>query len=148
MSQKLQFYKLEVFSEETTQGFDENNVYESIKALLKGSEHLALEMKDKYFKNVQLDSIDISYSELEENNSGFENELKFIYEPKKVPFFMVDNIIWSKIQQIVDNKIEKKYQKKTKSETAQRLKEISRISEDYNTLSNLFDRKLLFVFIF
>ncbi|MEH1933649.1 MAG: hypothetical protein V7L14_07940 [Nostoc sp.] len=148
MSQNFQFYKLQVFSENTTQGFGENNVYESIKALLKGSEHISSEMKDEYFENVQLDSIDITYSEFEKSNPGFEKNLKYLYEPQKIVFFMVDHIIWSGIQEIVDNKIKKQYQKKTKSKTAQRLNEISRISEDYNTLLNLFNRKLLFVFIF
>ncbi|MFS0513331.1 hypothetical protein ACEYW6_01120 [Nostoc sp. UIC 10607] len=148
MSQKFQFYKLQVFSEKTTQGFAENNVYESIKALFKGSEHISSEMKEEYFENVQLDSIDITYSEFEKNNPEFDKDLKYLYEPQKIVFFMVDHIIWSGIQEIVDNTIKKKYQKKTQSDTAQRLNEISRISEDYNILLNLFDRKLLFVFIF
>lgn len=148
MSQSFQFYKLKVFSEKTTQGFSRENVYESLKSLLKGSDRYSSEMIEEYLELVPLSFMHISASEIEELIPELDKKLKYVFDPQLTTLFMVDEAIWSGVQVITEKAIREILREKSKSKTTNRLQDIYEISNDYILLSKLFEGKLLFVNIF
>lgn len=148
MPQKIYFYKAKIFSEEVTQGFSRENVYESIKSLLKGSDSHAAEFIEKYFEVINIDYIRISYRAIEEINPSFSNKLNCIFNPDFSQFFMIESEIWSTLEKIVEQLIMNNLSQKNEEETTDILKENYEISREYVLLSELFNKKLLFGNIF
>lgn len=148
MSQKFYFYKLNIYSAQSTQNFSRENVCESIKSLFKGGDPYASEMIEGYFENVSLDYLEIVAREVEKFIPDLDERLKYIFAPQKSTFFMVDDKVWLGIEQIIEQEIRNLLKKKTRSGITERLKKVSEISSDYALLSSLFESKLLFVNIF
>lgn len=148
MSQRFYFYKSKVFSEEVTEGFSRENVYESIKSLFKGSDSHAEEFIGKYFEVITIDSIRISYSAIEKINPNFSKRLNCIFNAKISHFFMIEPEIWSTLEKIVEQLIRNNLDKKNEEKTPDILKKNHEISREYVLLSELFNKKLLFGKIF
>lgn len=148
MSQIIYFYKAKIFSEEVTQGFSRENVYESIKSLFKGSDSHAEEFIEKYFEVMTIDYIKISYSAMEKINPSFSNKLDCIFNPKFSHFFMIEPEIWSTLEKIVEQLIRNNLSRKNKEKTTDILKKNYEISREYVLLSEIFNKKLLFGKIF
>jgi predicted RNA-binding protein with PIN domain len=148
MSKNLHFYRITVFSEEVTQGFSRDNVYESSKSLFKGGENYAAEFIEKYFETISLNSMFISASAIEKIIPKFSEKLKYIFDPKFGSFFMVDQEIWSALEKIIEQNIRDIFKEKKKAQLTDRLKENYEISSDYALLLELFKKNLLFGNIF
>lgn len=143
MSLALQFHKLAVFSEGTTQDFPPENIHKSLKLLLRGTEEHSAEYVEKFFEPINFKYLQIDVSQLENFIPSFPKELKYpIFDPQKTTFFMMDRKIWSAIEQIVEARMKGYLEKKQKRED--KLIKAAGISKDYELLSNLFSEKLLF----
>lgn len=148
MSLNLHFYRITVFSEEVNQGFSRDNVYDSVKSLFKGGENYAAEFIEKYFETISLNSMFISASAIEKIIPKFPEKLKYVFEPKFCAFFMIDQEIWSALEEIIEQNIRDNFKERKKAQTPDRLKENSEISSDYALLLELFKKNLLFGNIF
>lgn len=148
MSQNFHFYKTLIFSENSIQDFPLDNVYNSIKSLFSGCDSYAVEYIEKYFETIPLSSIFISANQIEEHIPGFSKDLKYVFNPKKSTFFILDQKIWSGLEKIIEKKIRETFAHKLNKNTADRLKYTSELSGEYVQLSNLFQKKMLFASIF
>ncbi|MEG3921168.1 hypothetical protein [Microcoleus sp. POL10_C6] len=148
MSQKLQFWQTKIFSEEVTQGFTYESLYEALKSLLRGTEIHSSEYVENYFEKVQLNYLRINLAQLEKIVPEDTKNLKYVlFDPKKTTFFMMDHQIWSGIQTLTESFIRDTINEE-KQELEEKLKKTTGIAKDYDCLSNLFEKKLLFVAIF
>ncbi|OBQ18623.1 hypothetical protein [Anabaena sp. AL93] len=140
MVQTLLFYKIKLLSENATD-FSRENIYESIKNLLKGSDRVASDMIHKYFEEIIIDSVDISYEKIIKIDPNFEIEIKRIFDKTKSNFFLVDENMWYLMQEVIDGEIANIYQKELKF--AERLNEIANVCQDYSHLKEVYEKKLL-----
>ncbi|MGB3207024.1 MAG: hypothetical protein WBB28_18725 [Crinalium sp.] len=148
MSPSLQFRKVNFFlSEEVTQHFLRESVYDSIKSLLRETDQRSSDYIEKYFENIPLKYLHIDASQLEKIIPEFDKHLKFpLFDPKRTTFFMVDPEIWAAIQKIALDRI--KDIVKAEDPTKVDWKKFTGISSEYSLLENLMVNKLLFVNIF
>jgi hypothetical protein len=147
MSQILQFQKLKVFKEEISPHFPSENIYESLRLLLRGTEKNYDEYIDLCFQGIGSSYLEIDVLEIEAFVPEFYNDLKYpIFDPKKITFFMLDENIWSAVQLVIDKKI--KTCLNAELEVEQKLAKVVETSKDYKLLLDLFEQKLLFAAIF
>lgn len=148
MSQKLQFWQTKIFSEEVTQGFTDESLYEALKSLLRGTEIYSSEYVSNYFETVQLNYLRINLAQLEKIVPEDTKNLKYVlFDPKKTTFFMMDRQIWRGIQTLTESFIRDTINEE-KQKLEEKLKKTTGIAKDYDCLSNLVEKKLLFVSIF
>lgn len=148
MSQTLHFYKLVLFSEQTTEGFSRENIYESLKCLFRGSDPYVAEMVEKHFEYINLDYVSISFGQIENIIPEINQKILHLFNRRTSAFFIVEENIWLAIEQILHNKIIEIMKGRKKSEMADRLQKVSQICSDYTLLNKLFKSKLLFVNVF
>jgi hypothetical protein len=145
MSQDLYFYQFSWYSDKFID-LPRENIFESVKALFKGSDRTSQNIDDmiqQYFGKLDLDFLEITYEDIQQIDSNFEQKQQFLFDKRKHSFFFIDECCWKNLESITDNKIKSIYDE-GKYELHERLKEVSEISKDYNHLKQYFDNKILF----
>jgi hypothetical protein len=139
---------MSIFTEEVPQNFPPESIHGALKSLLRGTESNSTEYIEKYFENVGLTYIRITETNLEKAVPGYGNKLDYLlFDPQKTLFFMMDKKVWDGVQKIVEASIRDALNE-DKQELNNRLKKIAGIGKDYDHLSNLFEKRMLFANIF
>lgn len=152
MPQKILFFTIEIFTDKFTSEFNgetdpftTQNVYQCLKELFKGTETNSSEYVEKYFSNVELNSLSIKEIELEKIDKDFLCKLKYIFDQKTNSLSLVDKELWLIFEQIIFNKVNECFDDKNKSKS---LEDNAEIIGDYLKLRDLFQKKILFISIF
>ncbi|MGY6528853.1 MAG: hypothetical protein ACXITR_02885 [Cyanobacterium sp.] len=152
MSQEIQFYTTDLFSDRFLSEFDgetdpfpSTNIYQCLKVLFQGTETKSKEYVEKYFYNVELDYLSIYSSNLEKVNQNFNKELQYIFNPKTNTFSFVDGKLWSNLEKII---LEQTKDNLSKDDNGKSLKNNVKIAQDYKKLSDVFQKRMLFMAIF
>lgn len=147
MTQKIQFRKLKIFSEEVTSDFPPENIHESLRLLLRGTEKKSTEYIDKYFEHIRVPYLQITVSQLEKVIPDFDKTVKYpLFDPRQTTFFMMDHQVWHGIQEITETLL--KDAANQEKELDNKLNKIAGIAKNYDLLLELFTQKLLFANIF
>lgn len=147
MSQKLNFWKTKIFTEEVTQDFSSESIHKALISLLQGTELHSSEYREKYFENI-VTSLSLNDDQLDKIAPKYRKKLKYVlFDPQKITFFMMDDEVWKIIQSLVESSIKNTINDENKN-LENRLKTIARIGKDYDNLSSLFQKRMLFAGIF
>lgn len=136
MSQDLYFYRQRILSVDICQDFTHEQIDSCLKALLK--EHKLEEdeaLRNKLFEEVEINSISISAYNKEIEKFLTEEDL---YLSPQSRLFMVNNKILSAIHGIVKSK-------QKEMEQSNKIEKSNKLSTDYSTLEDLFNKKQLFI---
>jgi len=148
MSQEIQFRKIKLFTEDATQDFPTESIVDSVKTLFRGTDSYSTEYIEKFFEDISLKSLTISYGELEKIIPEFHKNSKYqIFDPTKITFLLIDRDLWNGIQEIVEKQLEDILKAKD-WDTNSKLENIDTIMKDYSLLSSIFTKKLLCLNIF
>ncbi|WP_353932222.1 hypothetical protein WJM97_06460 [Okeanomitos corallinicola TIOX110] len=150
MPQEIQFFTIKIFSEMflsefngETNPFNTNSIYKCLKELFQGTETKSQEYVDKYFDNVELDYLcNITLSELEKIDADLDKKYQHIFDPKTNTLSFVNEELWSTLEKIIVDKTQKCLSGENKSTS---LKNNVKISQDYQKLLDLFNKRILFM---
>lgn len=148
MSQEIQFRKINFFAQNVTESFPIENIVESVRILLRGTDQYSSEYIGQFFEDISLESLTISVGEIEQLIPEFHANPKYqLFDPTKITFLLVDQVIWSGIQKIVEEQLKAILTAEGKDKN-NKLEKTGKIMNDYSLLSSLVTNKLLCLNIF
>ena len=145
MSAYLHFYKFTEYSDNLLENSDWSSIYNSVRVLFEKDNKFPQgidEIISKYFEPIRPERVLVNFEFISEEINGFDGKIKYVFDEKISPFFMVDKSVWIEIEKIIadDKKLESE-----KEQTISVKFEIEKeFIQDYFNLKKYFDKNALF----
>jgi len=145
MSAYLHFYKFTEYSDNLLENSDWSSIYNSVRVLFEKDNKFPQgidEIISKYFEPIRPERVLVNFEFISEEINGFDGKIKYVFDEKISPFFMVDKSVWIEIEKIIAS------DKKVESEKEQIISvkfEIEKeFIQDYFSLKKHFEKNTLF----
>jgi hypothetical protein len=145
MSIYLHFYKFTEYSDNLLENSDWSSIYNSVRVLFEKDNQFPQGIDktiSKYFEPIRPERVLINFEFISEKIKDFDGKIKYVFDKKISPFFMVDKLVWFEIEKIIadDKKLESE-----KEQTISVKFEIEKeFIQDYFNLKKYFDKNALF----
>jgi hypothetical protein len=145
MSIYLHFYKFTEYSDNLLENSDWSSIYNSVRVLFEKDNQFPQGIDktiSKYFEPIRPERVLINFEFISEKIKDFDGKIKYVFDKKISPFFMVDKLVWFEIEKIIAD--DKKLESEKEQAISVKFEIEKEFIQDYFNLKKYFDKNALF----